>query len=57
MSIVSKFIAAIRGGRESKPATAPVRVLEPLYAILTVKFDPSRVTVNVKADLEKISER
>lgn len=52
MSIVSKLMSAIRGGREPKPTVAPTRAVEPVNAIPTVSFDPKRVTEAVKADLK-----
>ncbi|MGB8366202.1 MAG: hypothetical protein WCE20_17025, partial [Rhizomicrobium sp.] len=45
-------MSAIRGGGEPKPAAAPARAEEPVYAIPTVKFDPKLVTEVVKADLK-----
>jgi hypothetical protein len=53
MSILSKLMSAIRGGGEPKSAVATARVVEPAYAIPTVKFDPKRVTEAVKTDLKK----
>ena len=52
MSIFSKFLSAIRGGGEPKPAVAPARAVEQAYAIPTVKFDTQRVTEAIKDDLK-----
>jgi uncharacterized protein with gpF-like domain len=53
MSIGSKLMLAIRGGRDRKPAVAPARTVESAYTIPTMKFDRMRVTEVVRADLKK----
>ena len=53
MSIVSKMMSAIRGGKEPKPIVAPAKAVEQAHAIPTVRFDPKLVTEAVKADLKR----
>jgi hypothetical protein len=51
MSIYSKFMLAIRGGRKPTLTAAPVEVVEPPYAIPAVTFDQNLITEEIRADL------
>lgn len=53
MSVFTKLMSAIRGREGARPSLAPAKAVEPAYAIPTVKFDPTRVTDAVKADLKQ----
>ena len=57
MAIFSKLMSAVRGSREAEFAVTLGKVVEPVYGIPTVKFDPKRVTEAVKADLRKNIQR
>jgi hypothetical protein len=57
MSIISKLILAIYSHQKPKPTVAPATAIRSVYAIPTVKFDSSRVTEAVKADLKKNIKR